>query len=597
MEGGPDGPPFVVYEPLATADKDHVPRALKIALLIVTLALAFPGAAGASTAAKRHSDPLAKSHLLYFQDGSAQALVVSVHETPLHFHSTGAQAIAAAYRSPVVQRLLRRMHSLQVIPYVWRGQHPYWYVTFLHQGRIVADADVTRYGRLTAVWTGPQATAPYTQGNFSWALTSALVLVPAGLLFLLAFFDPRRLRRLSHLDGLALLAFLVSYLLLNGAHLEAAVWLVYPPLLYLLARMLGIGFGGGGSSPGRLAPLLSTRTLLIGLPLLIVARLVLSFVAHQEIDVGYESVIGAARIVHHLPIYWQDPYHGDTYGPITYLLYVPFELVFPWKGNFTSVHAVDAAAILFDLGTMAGLFFLGRRLRTGREGTRLGLVLTWAWAACPFTIINLVVHTNDGLIAMLSVLALLVIASPLATGAVLGLATAAKFSPASLLPLLAAPRKRGVKGAALCVISCAVVVVVAVYSWLPPGGFAYFWHRTLGFQLHRYDVFSPWALHPGLHPVQTLLEVFAVLLVLAVAFYPRERSLARVCALAGAVTIAIQLPAQHWFYYYIAWFLPFVFVAFLARTSYAAEASLAPSELPVPAAAEPAPREPALAGA
>jgi hypothetical protein len=35
------------------------------------------------------------------------------------------------------------------------------------------------------------------------------------------------------------------------------------------------------------------------------------------------------------------------------------------------------------------------------------------------------------------------------------------------------------------------------------------------------------------------------------------------CALAGAVTIAIQLPALHWFYYYILWFLPFALVAML----------------------------------
>ena len=34
-------------------------------------------------------------------------------------------------------------------------------------------------------------------------------------------------------------------------------------------------------------------------------------------------------------------------------------------------------------------------------------------------------------------------------------------------------------------------------------------------------------------------------------------------ALAGALTIAVQLPAVHWFYYYILWFLPFVLIAVL----------------------------------
>ena len=88
--------------------------------------------------------------------------------------------------------------------------------------------------------------------------------------------------------------------------------------------------------------------------------------------------------------------------------------------------------------------------------------------------------------------------------------------------------------------------------------------QTIHYQIVRPDVFSPWALHPGLKPLQTVLEVFAVLLALAVALVPGERSLARVGALAGAVTIAIQLPATHWFYYYIVWFLPFLLVAVLA---------------------------------
>ena len=46
------------------------------------------------------------------------------------------------------------------------------------------------------------------------------------------------------------------------------------------------------------------------------------------------------------------------------------------------------------------------------------------------------------------------------------------------------------------------------------------------------------------------------------------------CALAGAVAIAVQLPATHWFYYYIMWFLPFALVAFTARSAPVAEAAL-----------------------
>jgi hypothetical protein len=419
--------------------------------------------------------------------------------------------------------------------------------------------------------------------------------VPFSLLFMVPFLDPRRLRRMAHLDGLAILGFLISWILLTQTKLEAAVWMAYPPLIYLLVRLAMVGFGRGTVS-GRIAPLLSMRRLIVGLPLIIIARLLLSLLGHQEIDVGYESVIGAYRITHHLPIYYADPNHGDTYGPIAYLAYVPFELVFRWTNSLSNLHAADAAAIFFDFGTMLGLVALGRQLREGREGARLGLILAWGWAACPFSVIGLVVHTNDALVSMLCVFALVAVRYSVMSGGLLGLAAAAKFAPAGLLPLIAAPRQRGLKGALGCTATFAAVVATAVFVWLPPGGLSYFWQRTIGFQIHRFDVFSPWALHASLHPIQTALEVAALLFALAVSFFPRERSMTQVCALAGAVTIAVQLPATHWFYYYIMWFLPFAVVGFVVSPAMARE----PARGQVDCESHGAERtrgEPALAGA
>ena len=564
-----------------------MPARLITLLLSGALLLASPSVADASAPASRGA---AASKLLYVQQGSALAEVQSMDSVPLHFSSSAGQAVRAAEHTSVLQALHRRMHPLGVYPFVYRSQHPDWYIEFTYHDRIVGSANVSRDGRVTGAWTGPQAMAPYAHGNFSWSVTNWVVLLPASLLFLLPFLDPRRLRRIAHLDGLVLLSFLVSWIVLAQAHLEPAVWLAYPPLLYLLWRLLKIGFGRGQVT-GRLAPLLSLRTLLIGLPVILALRILLSFAGHQEMDVGYESVIGAFRILHHLPIYYADPNHGDTYGPITYLAYLPFTLVFPWTGSLSNLHAADFAAIFFDLSTIIGLIVLGRRLRAGSEGTRLGLVLAWGWATCPFTIIALTVHTNDALISMLSVFALLALRSPAFSGGLLGLATAAKFSPAGLLPLLAAPRQRGRKGTVICVGTFTAVVAVAIYSWLPPRGFGFFWHRTIAFQIHRLDVFSPWALHPGLRPVQTVLMALAVVLAGAVAFVPRTRTLAATCALAGAVTIAIQLPATHWYYYYLLWFLPFALVALLVRGL--------PAGVAIPAAASPEPerieREPEAA--
>jgi hypothetical protein len=570
-----------------------MPVRLTTLLIVAVVGLAAPAAASANQSPPK-SIPVGR--ILYIQQGTPLARVVSMSSVPLGFTASAGQAVLAVEHTRTMQQLHRRFHPLHVIPYVWRSQHPYWYVEFTYGSafRIVASAHVSPSGKVIGVWTGREASAIYAHGDWSWSVSSWLVLGPALALFLLVFVDPRRLLRMATLDGLAILAFLVSFLLLVNEHLYSAVWSAYPPLLYLLVRLLMLGFGRGGSR-GRLAPLLSIRTLLIGLPILLAARLVLSLVAHQEIDVGYESVIGAFRIVHHLPIYYNDPNHGDTYGPITYLAYAPFELLFPWKNSLSNLHAADLAAIVFDLGTITGLFLLGRQLRSGQEGTRLGLVLSWAWAACPFTIIGLVVHTNDGLISMLTVFALVLFTRPLASGALLGLAAAAKFSPAGMLPLLASPRQRGWKGAVACISGFGVIAALAIYAWLPPQGLGYFWQRTIHFQLTRPDVFSPWALHPSLHPLQVALEVLAVLLAIALAFTPRKRSLVQVCALAGAVTIAIQLPATHWYYYYIMWFLPFALVAFV----------VAPALAPEPAteaaarewAIQPAEHKPAMAGA
>ncbi|HEY2770041.1 MAG TPA: glycosyltransferase 87 family protein [Solirubrobacteraceae bacterium] len=538
-------------------------RALRISLILAVLLVA-PAAAHAAT---RTPVP---------ETGSPVLSVTSLKTQPAGFTSTAGQAVSAAERSPAMQSLHRAKHPLHYEVYFWRLGAAYWYVTFSYQGNVIAEVNVNPAGRVMAVWTGPQAVAPYGHGDYSPLFDHWWVMWPLAAAFLLVFFDPRRLWRLAHLDALVVLSFLASYLVLDHAHLVASVWLAYPPLVYLLGRMLWLGFRGSSGSSGssRLAPLLSDRMLVVGLLVLVGARVAMALLNHQEIDVGYASVVGAHRINHGLPLYFSDPGHGDTYGPIAYLAYVPFERLFPWTGAWTGLRGADLAAITFDLVTIVSLVFLGRRLRPNREGTRLGLVLAWAWAACPFTALAIIVHTNDGLVAMLTVLALLAFRSGPARGALVGLAAAAKFSPAALLPLFANPR-RGWREAAMCVAAFIAVVILAILLYLPSGGIREFYDHTLGYQFSRPDVFSPWGLHPTLKPIQAVLEGLALILVGAVAFFPRERSLARICALAGAVTIAVQLPAIHWFYYYIVWFMPFVLVATLAL----------PAEAPAPALA------------
>ena len=75
------------------------------------------------------------------------------------------------------------------------------------------------------------------------------------------------------------------------------------------------------------------------------------------------SALGAYKLLHGQSLYYFSLGHGDTYGPIAYLAYAPFELLFP--GSWQYLPAARAAAITFDLLTIAGLIVLGWRLRVG----------------------------------------------------------------------------------------------------------------------------------------------------------------------------------------------------------------------------------------
>ena len=74
-----------------------------------------------------------------------------------------------------------------------------------------------------------------------------------------------------------------------------------------------------------------------------------------------------------------DNEHGDTYGPVNYEAYVPFEQIFGWSGTWDDLPAAHAAAIFFDLLAVALLFLLGRRMR----GPTLGIALAYAWVVLP----------------------------------------------------------------------------------------------------------------------------------------------------------------------------------------------------------------------
>jgi hypothetical protein len=333
--------------------------------------------------------------------------------------------------------------------------------------------------------------------------------------------------------------------------------------------------------------------LAIGLLALIGARVFINLHPIAVLDVATASVLGAYKILHGHSIYYFSLGHPDTYGPIAYLAYVPFDAI--WPGSWNYLPAARAATITFDMLTIAALIAFGMRLRTGRDGRRLGLLLAWLWAACPFTLLGIYKSTNDGLVALIVVLIMLALTSPIKRGILVALGAASKFFPAILLPLVAVGQGDEKQGTVRKVLLAFVITTGGAFAiFMPPGGIQELWHHTLGYQLTRTDVFSIWALHPALAPVKVALEIGAVAVALAVAFRPRgRRTVAQVAALGAAVTIAVQLPALHWFYLYIVWFLPLVLIAVLAHD---APPAAAPEALEYMQELEPIEETPALAG-
>jgi hypothetical protein len=95
-----------------------------------------------------------------------------------------------------------------------------------------------------------------------------------------------------------------------------------------------------------------------------------------------------------------------------------------------------------------------------------------------------------------------------------------------------------------------------------------FYEMTFVVQSTREGPFSIFAQVPALAAVHRLLEVGVILLALLVAVVPKKRTIRRLAAFSAALIIAFQIVLLHWFYAYIVWFEPFIFVALLLATNH-----------------------------
>jgi hypothetical protein len=543
-------------------------------LPLVVLALAAP--APASAVAQEASSCAAATYVPAEQPPFGGAPVPALRavdggEAPDGYRRTVAEAIAIADDAPEVVDELAESPDAEARAFT---QGPCrWQVSYLADGAEVARVAVDdEAGIVLEAWgdhqVGSELARGY-EGAVAQKVNAPYVWLPLCLLFILPFLDPRRLLRTLHLDLAVILALGISLFFFNRGEITTSVPLTYPVLAYVLARGLWIGLRPRQAG-GALVPLIPIRWLAIAAVALAVGRIALNVADSQVIDVGVAGVIGADQIGGGTELYAGGfsqglDLRGDVYGPANYLAYVPFEAVFGWDGTWGDVPAAHAASIAFDLLTAIGLFVLGRRLRSGVEGRGLGVALAYAWLACPFTLYTLNANANDALIAATVVGALLVAASPAARGAMIALGAAAKFGTAALGPLFAtAGGERRLRSTIVFSLAFAAVAVAVLVPFLPDGGASEVYDRTLGYQASRGSPFSIWGLAPSLDWLEPVARAAGVALAVAVAFVPRRKTVIQLAALAAAVIVAVQLGAGHWFYFYVAWFLPPFLVAAFA---------------------------------
>jgi hypothetical protein len=451
---------------------------------------------------------------------------------------------------------------------------------------IISDAN----GRVLEQWTGFQVAWTMARGYpgaFGRHVNALYIWLALCALFLIPFVDWRRPLQLAHLDLLALLSFSVSLAFFNHGDIYASVPLTYPPLVYLLIRMLVLAFRGAGTVrvPRSWVP---APWLAVGVVFLLGFRIGLNVVDGNVIDVGYAGVIGAQRIVSGEPLYGgypSDNEHGDTYGPVNYELYVPFEQIFGWSGTWDDLPAAHAAAIVFDLLALGLIFLLGLRIR----GPTLAVALAYAWVSYPFTLYALESNSNDTLVAVLLLAVLLCASAPPARGVFAALAGFAKLAPLALAPLFAThglrelPVRRRPLAFALFLGAFALTGLLVFVPAVAHDSLHEIYERTVVYQENRGSPFSVWGLYGGLGGLQSAVEAGGVLLALLLAVVPRRPGVASLAAAAAAILIALQLGIEHWFYLYIPWFFPLAMVALLAR-----EGAARPLAAASDAASEPA---------
>jgi hypothetical protein len=586
-----------------------VPEAALTRLLVATVAFVFAASLPSTAAAAAPSTPV------YDSNGRIVQTPFAPTQEPRHLTEARATQIFLSYdkvadwlsRYPTRKRQVTATFepksercSFGTLGGCWNLR-----VDWDPAGEIASGRVDDRSGRVTEAWTGPQVAWKMARGGkgaFGGVkINSYSVWLGFCIAFLLGLAEYRRPLSWRNLDLLMLLSFSVSLWFFNRGNVFASVPLAYIPLAYLLARCAWIGWTGRAVRGRVVWPY---WVLLAGAVFLAGFRIGLNVEDSNVIDVGYAGVIGAERIAAGQSPYGHFPVEeslkacgpadaegeirdriqtngrcesanpqGDTYGPVSYEAYLPGYWIRGWSGKWDHLPAAHFTSIAFDIACLVGLALVG--LRFG--GPLFAGVLSFAWAAYPFTQYVSSSNTNDAIPAAFLIWGFWLVTSAWARGIFVALSSWTKFATLVVAPLwLTYPELRWRPRPLVAFAGGFVLATVAAFSILllepnPVHAAHVFYDRTIKNQVDRESPFSLWDWRqyhargiPNLHVVQYVLEALLVVAAIAFAFFPRRKSPLQLAALTGLLLVGFEVVLTHWFYLYIPWFFPFVAFAFLA---------------------------------
>ena len=462
--------------------------------------------------------------------------------------------------------------------------------------------DIT--SRVLDAWTGPQVAWTMARGYPGAFGGKDINSYPIWLgfcaLFLIGLVDWRQPFSVRTVDLLALVSFSVSLWFFNRGNVFAAMPLVYPPFVWLIARCVWIA---RTDRPSRGAPVWPVWLLAALTVFAAGFRIGLNVRNSNVIDVGYSGVIGAERIWTGQSPYGNFPIEGnrpacgpadssgeirdrvqtngrcetanplgDTYGPVAYEAYLPGYWIFGWSHMWDSLPAVHFTSILFDVLCALGLAIIGFRF----SGPLGAATLAFAWVMWPFSQYVSSSNSNDAIMPAFLIWGFVFLTSSVGRGVFAALSGWTKFASLVVAPLwLGYPEARRGRDAVRTVAGFVVASLVAFsILLLEPSVFhaaQVFYDRTIKFQMGRSSPFSIWDWRqyhakglPNLHLVQRILEAALVVAAVALGWWPRHRSPLRMAALTAALLLGFELVLTHWFYLYLPWFFPFAALALVA---------------------------------